>query len=150
MRNGHRQAVEKELIGINTRATHFFNFADIDITSIKIGIKQRQPIHWPRSFFNRRGACDQHNFIRDLRSRYPDLFTRDNVVVTVPDSARFKPSGIVTRVRFCHAKAGNVITANDPWHPGLFLLFSAIDEQRFNPEQANPNRGHPAIRCAGF
>ena len=85
----HFQSVNKQLVGIDSFATHFFNLANINFAAVEISMKQTQPHSWFGNLFQWRGARQQENFLSHLCGRNPDFLAIDDIAITIPHSSRF-------------------------------------------------------------
>src|SRR5690242_7233259 len=79
---GNLEILDEELIGIHGLAAHLVDFPRRDAATIEIGVEQGEPMRRAFDLFERRRAGKQQNFFGDLRGRYPDFLTVDNVFVT--------------------------------------------------------------------
>ena len=137
----HRQAINKQVVGIHCRPAHLVNFADLNVTAIQRSVEQRQAIGRFFAFFQRSGARQQHHTISLKGCTGPDFLAIDNIFVAVADRPRLQFCGIQTCIRFGKGKTGNVL-APDQWRQHAGLLFRrAMNHDGMRTKNVHVNRG---------
>jgi hypothetical protein len=131
--HGHPQAVVEDHVRVDRVAAHLRDLADLDMGRIQLGEEQRQALGRAACIVVRR-ARQQHDAVRLLRRRGPDLPAADHIVAPVAPRGGGDPGGVETGIRLGDAKAGDQIAGDDRRQPGGFLFGGAVLDDRLRAE----------------
>src|SRR6185312_7870206 len=93
------EILEEQFVGIDRLAAHLLDLVHRDAAAIEIGVEQAQSVGRTLHLFERGGARQQEDLLRDLRGRDPDLLAVDNVPVALARGPGLELRGIETGVR---------------------------------------------------
>src|SRR5258706_6683943 len=108
--DGYFEAVDKNLVGVDSFTAHFRNFPRLHELAVEVRIKQAQSLRGLRSLPERRRARGQQHLVGDLRGRNPDFLARHDVMIAVLLCFGLQPRRIEADVGFSHAKTRLVRT----------------------------------------
>src|SRR6188472_3005319 len=148
--NWNAHAVEKELVGIHSVATHLFYGADAHARAVQIGVEKREPLGAAFELIDRRSAREHQHLVCDLRGRYPDFLPGKDVVIVFAGGAQLDRRGLEPCVRLSDGKTGLVFSGNQRRQHAPFLLIAAENDDRLQPEDVHVYGGGSAHGGAGF
>src|ERR1700730_13632666 len=126
---------------------------NLDLRSIEIGIENRDSIGRTRAVLVAGGPRQQHDLVRDLSGRGPDLLTMNEVAARNFLREGFDTGRIESGIRLGETEAALIITCDQPRNPARFLVRRPLHDNGMWSDQIDMTRGgrgHPAAMACDF
>ena len=144
----HRQAVDEDLVRVDRLAPHLVDHPHVAVRTVQVGVEQRQPVGGALALLGRRGAREQHDLRRFLRSGGPHLAPVHDVAVAAALGARADPRRVQPGIGLGDAEAGEHPALDQIGQPARALLLAAEHHDRMRAEDVDVDRRARA-HCAG-
>lgn len=145
---GDAPAVEEQAVGVDGRAAHLGDLADLHLRPVQVRVEQAEPLAGLGDLVERRRARQDQDLLRHLRRRDPDLLPAEQVVVArlVLDGPGLQFQRVEARVRLRNAEARPVLARDQRHQHAALLLVRPKLPHRLQPENVHVHRAGTRVR----
>ncbi|MGX1043962.1 hypothetical protein AB7M41_003668 [Bradyrhizobium diazoefficiens] len=133
-----------------TLAAHLLDLVDLDLLAVEVGVEQAEAVGGRAHLFQRRGARQQQDLVRDLRGRDPYLLAVDDVAVVLGDRAGLELGGVEAGIGLGDGEARLLAALDHRRQHALALLLGAEHDDGIEPEHVDMHGRGAGHAGAGF